>query len=871
MHFMPTLPRVSLCRLAATLVLPPALAHDGDPKLLDRKPGIPGPGWRNAQRKGPGGQMNGTTAYFPARGVQLLAWMSLTDLGVPLSGNGNSCFGYTSPSGREYAIVGLSTGTAFIEITQPSNPVVVEHIPGPSSLWRDMKVFGSHCYAISEGGSGIQVMSMSAIDSGIVTLVNTINDDGTSATHTLALNTDSGYLYRSGGGSNGLRFYNLNNNPASPQRVGQWTERYVHEPLVVSYTSGPAAGREIAYCCGGFNGGFSSTGLYVVDVTNKASPFIISYVPYSDSRYAHQAWLSPDRQWLYLNDELDEQEDADIPSMTTRVFNASNPLAVTYSGRFTNGIGTVDHNLYTKGNLIYESNYTSGLRIFDATVPTAPVEIGYFDTRPEDNGETFNSLWNNYPYFPSGVVIGSDMERGFFAWWVGAAPVSITFDSGTPEVVSPGGALLAVDVNETTPGTFQTGTAQIHVDTGSGFVAYPLVVDNALSDYRAPFPQSDCGAVVSYYFTFETTNGVLWSDPPAAPDVVHTVVSSVHPTTLFQDDFENNLGWSGSSAGDTATAGAWTRVDPVGTAAQPENDHGTGTRCFVTGQGVANGALGSADVDGGITTLTSPVLDLSGATAPVVSYWRWYSNDQGANGMADTFRVQVSNNGGGSWVNVETIGPSGPHTSGGWIQHRFSVGAYVAPTANVRVRFIADDAGTGHIVEAAIDDFEVTDNECLGASSFCFGDGTGIDCPCGNFGAPGSGCAHSFGGSGNLSSTGTPSLLADTLVLNGTSMPSGTLTVFFQGTEPESFGMGAQAADGIRCTSGQILRLGTKTTILGGSANYPEPGNFSVSVKGLVTQPGSRYYQVWFRNSNPNFCTPATTNYTNGRIVVWGP
>jgi choice-of-anchor B domain-containing protein len=865
-------PRLSLLLLAtALLYAPAAFAHDGDPKLLDRKPGIPGSGWTGAQRRGPGGNLNGSLIYFPSRGVQLLAWMSLTDLGVPLSGNGNSCFGYVSPSGREYAIMGLSNGTAFIEITQPSNPVVVAQISGPQSLWRDMKVFGTHCYAASEGGSGIQVMNMSAIDSGIVTLVNTINDDATGATHTLALNTDSGYLYRSGGSSNGLRFYNLNINPANPQRNGQWSDRYVHEPTVVSYTTGPAAGKEIAYCCGGFNGGFNSTGLYVVDVTNKASPVLLSYVPYTDSSYAHQAWLSPDRQWLYLNDELDEQNDADITAMTTRVFNASNPLAVTYVGRFTNGLGTVDHNLYTKSNLLYESNYTSGIRIFDATVPTAPVEIGYFDTRPEDNGETFNGLWNNYVYFPSGVVIGSDIERAFFVWWVGTPLVSFAHPGPTPTVVHPGGALVPVQVNELNPGALQAGTAKIHVDTGSGFVAYDLVHDGG-SDFRAPFPMSDCGSVVSYYFTAESTNGVLWSDPASAPEVVHTIASGVSQSTLFSDDFENNLGWTGTTAGDTATSGTWTRVDPVWTAAQPELDHsaGAGTRCWATGQGAVNGALGSADVDGGQTTLTTPTLDLSSANAPVVSYWRWYSNDQGATGMADTFRVDVSNNNGSSWTNVETVGPSGPHTSGGWIHHQFAVSAFVPLTSQVKVRFVADDAGTGHIVEAAVDDFTVTDQVCIGSTGFCSGDGSATPCPCGNVGAPGSGCAHAFGPGGLLSSTGTPSIANDTLVLNGTGMPSGTLTVFFQGSEAENFGLGAQAADGIRCTAGQIIRLGTKTTILGGSANYPELGNLSVSAHGLVSSPGSRYYQIWYRNSAA-FCTPATTNYTNGRMVVWAP
>src|SRR5262245_15892880 len=202
--------RASLLLFAALGILTPVLAaHDGDPKLLDKQPMHRGPGWRNASRLASDGNLTGMQPgiVFPANNVTLLSWISLTDFGVPSGGNGNSCFGYTSPSGREYAIMGLSTGTAFVEVTQPGNPQIVAQVPGPSSLWRDMRVFQNYCYAISEGGGGIQVMNLANIDAGQVTQLPAVNDDASPATHTLAINTASGYLYRAGGNGNGLRIY----------------------------------------------------------------------------------------------------------------------------------------------------------------------------------------------------------------------------------------------------------------------------------------------------------------------------------------------------------------------------------------------------------------------------------------------------------------------------------------------------------------------------------------------------------------------------------------------------------------------------------------------------------------------------------------
>src|SRR5690606_15988337 len=102
-----------------------------------------------------------------------------------------------------------------------------------SSLWRDMKVYGSSCYAVSERGGGIQVIDLSQIDAGIVTLTGDVTTGGSAATHTVTLDADSGFLYRCGGSGNGLRIYSLAN-PANPTYVASWSNRYVHEAQAVT-------------------------------------------------------------------------------------------------------------------------------------------------------------------------------------------------------------------------------------------------------------------------------------------------------------------------------------------------------------------------------------------------------------------------------------------------------------------------------------------------------------------------------------------------------------------------------------------------------------------------------------------------------------
>jgi hypothetical protein len=218
---------------------------------------------------------------------------------------------------------------------------------------------------------------------------------------------------------------------------------------------------------------------------------------------------------------------------------------------------------------------------------------------------------------------------------------------------------------------------------------------------------------VQFYVQGQSTSG-LTATFPAGGASAPIVVAVANTNTVLADDVETDLGWTLGAPGDTASSGQWTRANPVGSTSggaqvQPEDDHtpGVGVNCFFTGQGTAGGGVGQADVDGGFTTLITPVLNLSGQVNTRISYWRWYSNARGSAPNADTFRVDISANNGASWINVETVGPGGAQVDGGWFRHEFGVSSFITPTATVRLRFIAEDAGSGSVVEAAVDDFTV--------------------------------------------------------------------------------------------------------------------------------------------------------------------
>ncbi len=631
-------------------------------------------------------------AQFSSHNVSLYRNLPLSTFGAS---SGNDCWGYVSPSGREYAIMGLNNKVAFVEITDPANPVVVATIAHPSSTWGDIKTYSHYAYVVTEASSsGIQVIDLDQIDQGIVTLVRTIASPGRS--HNVAIDTTSGFLYTCGSnqGTGTTMCFSLAN-PANPVQVGpaSMTSDYQHDAQIVTYTSGPYAGRQILFGCS------EGRGVDIYDVTNKNNPFMIKRVTYPQIGYCHQAWLSADRKYLYVDDEFDENNNG----FTTRtiVLNVESLENASYVTSFTSGVPAIDHNLFIRDGFIFEANYRSGLRIFDANVdPLNPPQVGWFDTYPENDDRGFNGAWSNYPFFPSGTVIVSDIERGLFILDVSRALARLDFEypAGRPELVNPsGGTTMRVVVNgvNTDP---QPGTGVLHVSTdGTNYTAIPMTQVSP-NVYDAVFPSAPCGATVYYYVSAKDTNNLTFTDPSNAPTSVYTAVAARQKLIVFDDNFETNQGWTVTNQ--NLSDGAWERAIPAGDGGQrgdPPSDYDGSGRCYVTGNGP------SQDVDGGPTILTSPTIDMSAGHEYYVSYARWFTNDDGD----DRLVVEVSNDNGATWTQMEAA-----ESTADWTVVTLRVADFVAPTATMRFRFLASDNPNNSVTEAGLDAFKVIAYAC---------------------------------------------------------------------------------------------------------------------------------------------------------------
>jgi hypothetical protein len=270
--------------------------------------------------------------------------------------------------------------------------------------------------------------------------------------------------------------------------------------------------------------------------------------------------------------------------------------------------------------------------------------------------------------------------------------------------------------------TFELSGSYLSLEINGGeFNAYPLVSLGG-GFYTAEVNRGDfvgCGWGARMGLVAQTTSG----NTVLSKSFTFGEVFAGTSVTVLNDDFEANLGWT--TGPNTASAGLFVRDDPVGTSAQPEYDRtpGVGTRCWFTGQGVRGAQPGSADLDGGLARLQSPLLNLAAYSDVTVSYWRWFSNSAGASPFTDRFFVEVSLNNGSSWTAVETIGPGNgadANVNGGWVQNSFSFAALgLVPSATTRVRFVVEDVNPQSLVEAAVDDVLIVGRSCSFTPAAC--------------------------------------------------------------------------------------------------------------------------------------------------------
>jgi hypothetical protein len=290
-------------------------------------------------------------------------------------------------------------------------------------------------------------------------------------------------------------------------------------------------------------------------------------------------------------------------------------------------------------------------------------------------------------------------------------PVTITLPGGAPSII-PADTSVTVDVivnagaQELVP-----GRALLHYRIPpSGLFAQVRLDPAGINLYQTQLPARPCGSTIEYYFSAEGVQTGQATLPSGAPAAAVFAARFGTLVTQFLDTFESDLGWTvQNSAG--LQSGAWERGVPAGdgTRGDPTEDSGdAGSQCFLTWN-----VAGNSDVDGGTTTLVSPVLDASHPEA-TIEYARWYSNASGSAPFADTFVVEASDDGGATWHLVEAVGPDGPEVDGGWFTRAFRVQDVpgLTSTAQFRIRFSASDLAEPSVVEAAIDAVHLFVVEC---------------------------------------------------------------------------------------------------------------------------------------------------------------
>jgi choice-of-anchor B domain-containing protein len=361
----------------------------------------------------------GFAGIFPCNKIDLMNNMPFNQIGGNTNTEGNDCWGWTDPlTGKEYALMGCTSHTAFIDISNPTSPIYLGKLPSRnniSSIWRDIKVYNNYAFIVSEAnGHGIQIFDLTRLRN--VTLPLTFTADalysGFGNCHNIAINEATGFAYCIGSNTYGGGIHAVNiQNPLNPVfSFGYSGQNYCHDAQIIIY-NGPDTehvGKEIFF-------GANENKVVVIDVTNKANPITLSTFTYPNTAYTHQGWLTADQKYWMLGDEIDEENFGF--NTRTIVVDMSNLDAPVLKSQYFGQTAAIDHNGYTINNEFYLANYRAGMRLMNTSNLDATGvmnEVGFFDTYPTSNSAQYNGAWSVYPYFASGNIIVSDIDRGLF-------------------------------------------------------------------------------------------------------------------------------------------------------------------------------------------------------------------------------------------------------------------------------------------------------------------------------------------------------------------------------------------------------------------------------------------------------------------------
>jgi choice-of-anchor B domain-containing protein len=385
--------------------------------------------------------VSGFADIYPCERVDLLAHIA----DRTAAARGADIWGFVDlNTNREYAIMGYSRGTAVYDVTDAENPREVGFVDGQSTTWRDIKIYqywndankrwDAYAYVTADNASdGLFIIDLTELPQRI-SRVNYSSDfleahnvyiTRTDFSTGLSLSDDKPLLIVAGSNRSDGRFriYGLDNPvspsfiaaPATPPGQSVSDRLYMHDAASMMITDSRKDSQCVnastaAYCDVLFD--FNESTIDIWDVTDPADPVRLSQTPYTNADYTHSGWPSEDQQYLFVQDETDERDRG--LATTLRAFSLSNLANPTIAGTWTGPTNAIDHNGFVRGNRYYMSNYARGLTILDISDPKAPVTAGRFDSYPSGDAVGFPGAWGTYPFLPSGNVLISDIDSGFY-------------------------------------------------------------------------------------------------------------------------------------------------------------------------------------------------------------------------------------------------------------------------------------------------------------------------------------------------------------------------------------------------------------------------------------------------------------------------
>jgi len=353
--------------------------------------------------------VNGKAGGFNCHDVDLEAFINL---GTFSSTFANDIWGWTDPqTDKEYALVGLKEGTAFVDISNPSNPTYLGRLDTHSSnsSWRDIKTYDNHAFIVSEANNhGLQVFDLTQlrnVNNPPTTFSETAHLNSFGEAHNIVINEETGLAVAVGSDEceGGLYMIDVTT-PSNPSVAGCFSaDGYTHDAQCVIY-NGPSLAYKGNELCFAFN----ENTVTIVDVTDRGSPVQLARKTYPKRRYTHQGWLTEDHATLLANDEHSKT------SGETFIFDVTDVTNVKLLGSHSASRSSIMHNEYVKGNYVYQSNYGAGLVILDVSGAANGdlEEVGYFDMI--DSNDVWDGSWSNYPYFESGIVVATSGSQGLF-------------------------------------------------------------------------------------------------------------------------------------------------------------------------------------------------------------------------------------------------------------------------------------------------------------------------------------------------------------------------------------------------------------------------------------------------------------------------